>query len=416
MVIRTLTTAAFMAAGLVAASAAEQSTVSVLVEAGTIKYHEQIAAEYMRQHPDVKVQFRSPVSDYTELVRQTLLAAQTKTLPDLGFYGNFTLRTLVERKVAQPLDPLLGSETASAALGYDAAMLRLARFGGQQYGIPFATSLPVIFYNSELVRRAGGSPDALPTSWDDLLALAAKINALGGGIDGLYIRMEDAWNWQGLVFAAGGRMMSDDEKTVAFDGPEGRTATRILARIGSEGKMPQITWSQARQQFAAGRLGILIGSSAIAEGLKANSRGVFEIKTAPYPNLTDVSKLPAGGNTGVILASEPARARAAWDYLKFTTGPEAQTIMAKATGYLPINRIAITTPSLLGDFYASNPQAQAAIGEARYTTAWYAFPGPNGLRVEELITNSLLDVIYQRAEPDEALKKLTDQVTRMLRQ
>jgi multiple sugar transport system substrate-binding protein len=34
--------------------------------------------------------------------------------------------------------------------------------------------------------------------------------------------------------------------------------------------------------------------------------------------------------------------------------------MARHTGYLPGNRIAITTPDLLGDFYAGQPNFQTA--------------------------------------------------------
>jgi multiple sugar transport system substrate-binding protein len=395
-------------------SYAQSTSISVLVEAGTIQYHEEIAKEYMALHPDVKVEFRSPVSDYSELVRQTLLDAQTNSLADVGFFGNFTLVTLAERGIAQPLDARIAAESDWSSLGYDASTLSVARLNDTQYGIPFAVSLPVIFYNADLVEKAGGNPDSLPQTWDEIIALSAKIDDLGTDVSGLYIRMEDAWIWQCMVFGAGGEMISADGKTAAFDDPAGQAAIAVLARAGSEAKMPAISWTQSRQQFSAGQLGILVGSSAIIEGLKGGAGDRFEIKAAPFPNLTETSKLPAGGNTGVVLATDPTRQDAAWDYLKFATGPVGQTIMVKATGYMPVNSIAVSDNALLGEFYANNPLHKIAIDEAKYTTGWFAYPGENGLRIDEIIVTRLLDVIYQRAQPEEMLTSLVAEINGLL--
>ena len=48
-------------------------------------------------------------------------------------------------------------------------------------------------------------------------------------------------------------------------------------------------------------------------------------------------KLPTGGNAAIITSRDPAKQKAAWEFLKFVTGPEAQKIVVETTGYLPTN-------------------------------------------------------------------------------
>ncbi|MCE3544433.1 extracellular solute-binding protein, partial [Escherichia coli] len=68
-----------------------------------------------------------------------------------------------------------------AAQGFSDNILRLAQVGGQQVGLAFATSNPIMYYNADLIRQAGGNPDQPPKTWDEVIALGAKVKALGNG-------------------------------------------------------------------------------------------------------------------------------------------------------------------------------------------------------------------------------------------
>ena len=64
-------------------------------------------------------------------------------------------------------------------------MLELGTFGGKVYGLPFSVSLPVGYYNMDLMKKAGvTSRDQLPKSWDEVVALCGKLRdagVIGGG-------------------------------------------------------------------------------------------------------------------------------------------------------------------------------------------------------------------------------------------
>ena len=69
------------------------------------------------------------------------------------------------------------------------AAVSVGLVGGKQYGVGLAMSTPVIYYNADLVKRAGGDPDKFPTTWDGIIDLAKRIEALDGG--GKYRGMPD---------------------------------------------------------------------------------------------------------------------------------------------------------------------------------------------------------------------------------
>lgn len=62
---------------------------------------------------------------------------------------------------------------------------------GQLQALPFNTSVPVIFYNADLLRQVGYDEDNFPKTWDDLELLAAKLHRAGSAC--VYTTAFPAW-------------------------------------------------------------------------------------------------------------------------------------------------------------------------------------------------------------------------------
>src|SRR3546814_10836424 len=140
-------------------------------------------------------------------------------------------------------------------------------------------STPVVFYNADLVEQAGADPDAFPNDWDVLIGLAGAIDALGQGVDGMYYELGvDDWTTQGLILNFGGAMMTADATDIAFDGPAGQAAVELLRRFHDEGGQPAIGEEAARQQFVAGKLGMMIASNSGVRGLAADIGDRFTLR------------------------------------------------------------------------------------------------------------------------------------------
>jgi multiple sugar transport system substrate-binding protein len=348
--------------GLSQARAAE-TTLDVLYafDRTTAATHSEIKTRFEAENPDIRVNFLAQSENYEALTQTVLRGALINDLPDVVFEGQNLIRVLVDRGLAAPLDHFIAGAGGPEKLGFDASLLRIGARDGKTFGIPFAISTPVICVNLDLLKRAGVEADAFPTTWDAIVALGKRLDDPKAGVTGFYFQWDITGNWmlQSLVFANGGSMLSDDEKTVALDQPAGRQALETLESFAKAG-MPNLPSGQARSAFAAGKIAIFADSTSNLGKATVSIGTNFAFRTYPFPLPAAGGRLPAGGNSAVMLTKDAEKQKAAWKYIAFATGPIGETIMARHTGYLPGNRIAITTPDLLGDFYAGQPNFQTA--------------------------------------------------------
>ncbi|OYW98953.1 MAG: ABC transporter substrate-binding protein [Bosea sp. 32-68-6] len=346
--------------------------------------HSRLAEEFAKTHPGIKVSFRAPYKDYEDATQRILREAVTGTTPDITFQGLNRVRALADKQVAAPLDDFIKAETDFEAQGFHKAMRDAGSIGGKVYGLPFAVSLPIAYFNLDLVKAAGGDPAALPTSWDGVISLAAKIEGLRPGIHGIAAEWSISGNWlfQALVFENGGAMMDAGETKVAFDDAAGRKAIGTLARLVTETKTPNISGNDMRTAFAAGQVGVLLTTTAYVNAFTRQIGDRFTMKTSLFPGLTPgMSRLPAGGNVigGRAVAQRPH------------VQPLQHARRALA-GLLAIGGAAKAADHL-ADFYKRNPNQYTALAQLPYLTNWYAFPGDNGLKITDVIKDHLQSVM-----------------------
>ena len=375
---------------------------------------ESVSAEFTKANPDITVRFPAPSPTYEDGLQQVIRQAAAGGLPDVSFQGLNRLRFLAERNILQDLGPLLAKEGDPAARGWTPGILNLAKVGGKQVGLTFSASNPIVYYNAALVRRAGGDPENFPKDWDGVLALAAKIAALGDGVSSMHYRWSgDDWMFSALLYGHGGQMLTADEKSVAF-GEQGAQALRLLDRMVKEGRMPPLTTEAALQAFYAGKLGIFMWTTAAIGNMVKSVNPAVELRTTRMPVISTQGRLPTGGNAVVLLAKDPARQDAAWKFMQFAAGPVGQTIMVRGTGYVPSNTLTLNDDKYLGTFYRESPLFRPAMEQIPIMQPWYAFPGTNGVRITQTIVDNLARIVEQRATPDAVLADVTTEVQKLL--
>ena len=375
-----------------------------------------ISKKFMEENPDIKIQFAAPSATYEEGIQTILRQAGTSEMPDVTFIGLNRLRMMDERNVAVDLGPLVQKDGNMAAQGFSDTILKLAQVKGKQVGLAFATSNPIMYYNADLVKAAGGNPDNPPKTWDEVITLAGKIKALGNGVDGIDFRWQgDDWMFSALLFGAGGQMLNNDETKVAFNGPEGQKAVAMIERFVKEGGMPVFTKSAGEQAFAAGKVGFEFQTTGALVNTIKNVGTKFDLRTAKIPLIDPVNgRLPTGGNAVVILTHDLVKEAAAWKFAKFAAGPYGASVVVPGTGYVPNNELAAKSAEYLGDFYKKNPLFQASLAQMPVMIPWYAFPGANGVKVTQTIVDNLSRVVDGSATPKEALDDAASDVEGML--
>lgn len=375
-----------------------------------------ISEKFMEENPDIKINFVNPSATYEEGIQTIMRQAGSPDMPDITFTGLNRLRVLAERNIGLDLKPLVDQEADMDAQGFSENILKLAQVGDRQVGLAFATSNPIMYYNADLVRAAGGDPDNPPTTWDEVIELGGKIKALGDGNEGIDFRWQgDDWMFSALLFGAGGTMLSEDEKQVAFAGPEGLESLKLIDRMVKEGGMPVFTKQAGEQSFAAGKVGFAFQTTGALRNTINSVGDKFDLRTAKIPLLDpENGRLPTGGNAVIILTEDEAKHDAAWKFAKFAAGPYGASVVVPGTGYVPNNELAAKSDEYLGKFYDENPLFKAGLSQMPIMISWYAFPGSNGVKVTQTIVDNLSRLVEQTATPEEALADMEKEVKRLL--
>ena len=370
---------------------------------------EKLAAAFMAANPDVKITIDGPAESYAEGVQRLLRESIAGTLPEVAYVGLNRWRILEDRGLTRPLDALI-DDGAFAEAGYTPALRSLGQFEGKQHALATSASTLVMYVNPTLVERAGGSMETFPTTFDGVIELAGRIDALGDGIDGIWVDRHD-WRFQSLLGSYGGRPMTEDESDITLDSAAGIAAARLYGRFVKEGGMKSYIDDDARQAFPAGTLGIMLESSSLLTRFTEAAGDRFDVTVKPLPVAAEDKSsvyFPTGGSAIVLLTEDPAKREAAWKYMRFVTGPEGARIVVENTGYAPTNALVLKDDAYLGAFYADNPNAKTAHAQvAAYAGPWYAFPGAEGVAVTDLIAAALVDVA-EGADPKERITTLAE--------
>lgn len=195
------------------------------------------------------------------------------------------------------------------------------------YALPMQFLVVGLYYNRELFRRAGLPPRA-PQDWNEMVEFAQKITALGPGYKGILLSSGQAasWNLMNFLWSAGGEAVKEiapNEWRADFNTPAAVAAYKFYYRLLEMDRVAlRVSGSISAQERE--RIGMFF--SYIGSETKWN------------PDLFAFGAVPKGPTgirgsevnsqlLGVYSQIKDPRVRdAAWKYVLFMTGPEAERI------------------------------------------------------------------------------------------
>jgi multiple sugar transport system substrate-binding protein len=179
--------------------------------------------------------------------------------------------------------------------------------------------------------------------------------------------------------------------------------------------MPLIDWDQSRQQFIAGKIGIFFDTPARLRQVTDLIGDRFTLKTALFP-VDDKAKgkLPTGGNAALITAKDPAKQKAAWEFIKFVTGPEAQKIVVETAGYMPTN-LRAGEDAFLGPFYKENANFRTINGQVSRAAPWEGYPGGNSVRIWRQQREVIAGVMRGEIQPKAGIERIVSETEALMK-
>ncbi|GGV94360.1 sugar ABC transporter substrate-binding protein [Streptomyces gelaticus] len=233
------------------------------------------------------------------LTPKVLQQASSRTLPDLLMLDNPDLQQIAQTGALTPLD-----EYGIDSSGYAEGILSAGTYKGELYGLAPNVSTIALFYNKDMLARAGV---AVPRTWDELKAAAAELTRPGryGIAVDANATFEGTWQFLPFLWSNGG-----DEKQL--DTPQAAQALQLWVDLVKSGSMSKsvLNWTQAdvHDQFVAGRTAMMINGPWRIPALNQDRNLHWGVAPIPVPRSGQTPVTPLGGEVWTVPQS-PSKAR-----------------------------------------------------------------------------------------------------------
>jgi sn-glycerol 3-phosphate transport system substrate-binding protein len=365
-----------------------------------------MANTFMEQHPEIKV---NPVytGNYGDNTVKIQAGVQAKQPPDVAVMMSTELYSMLDMNSIVPLDDYIAKDKDIQMEDFYPAFVEDTQSEGKTYSLPFQRSTIVMYYNKEMFKAAGLDPEKPPTTWDELVTYAEKLNK--DGHVGLEIPGNDDSYWMFQMLARQNasdpkqNIMSSDGKKAMFDTPENVEALQFWLDLSHKYKaMPEgvIDWATVPTDFIQGKTAMMMHTSGNLTNVKNNAK--FEFGVAFPPAQKQFGSPTGGGNLYIFKDTSPEKQAAAWEFAKYMTASEQAALFSSSSGYVGVRKSAYNTEAMK-KYTADFPQALVARDQLEY--AFRELSTHNHGKVSTVITNQIQAALAGEIDAAGALKK-----------
>lgn len=286
------------------------------------------------------------------------------------------------------------------------------------WAMPFAMTVPLLYYNKIAFREAGLDPERPPGDLEELRQYSERLVQRGVAQGGLaldihpwYLEVTTAEHDD--LYANNGNGREGRATSVLFDNDTGRRFFQWWHDTVEEGLTLNVGRNPADAfiALATGRAAMTFGSSeplrALVEGLEAGYEGL-ELGVSPLPGVPGGTGLPGIFSRGFwVFGLRPEEEQeAAWKFITWFVQPEQQAEWFAGTGYLPVSRSSVDLPAAK-DVVARHPEFRVALD--LYLTA-RATPGALGpllgpfQEVHDAVARAVEEMLLESKDPVQALE------------
>jgi len=395
---------ALAAALVLAAPAAAQTKLTVwyAISGDSGEAFKALLDKYQAANPGVALTY-SYSGNYGDTATKMSAALVSKTQPDVALMAAGPLYTgargdfFIEEKIKDA--DFAKDDVFPGVWDY-------AKYQGKVCAVPYGISTPVLYYNKDILAKAGiDIAKNPPKTWDDLYRMAKAAQAKGnaaGSTDFWGFDVTDvAWLFKTMLAQDGNEIVSisGTKLTPVFNDDKALQVAAFWKKLTDEKIMAVGQHANAEKKFLSGNMAFLVAtSSRIA---KWSKDATVPVAAIPMPFFQKPS-VALGGNVLVILSQDPRTREAAWKLVKFLASAENQTDFAIKTGYLPIRKSGVARQAAK-DAIAKNAMYAVAFKQMDTSWAYWHFEAMGTM--DSLLVQALDQIERGAATPKDALAK-----------
>jgi len=321
-------------------------------------------------HPNIQVKW-SPITsgDYPSIMRANIANGNA---PDVFYLQPPMAPDYFHTNTLLDLSPYMAQDNVPMS-AFGQSLISPFSCSGQVYGIPKDWSTLAIFYNKQMLQKAGLAVPPANWTWNDLRLYARKLTVLSDThIYGITLAAMSS-RWLAFLFANGGSVLNANGTRATFNNQAGVDALNFYASFQKDdgsSVMPvnlvAPAWrGDTLQAFGEQRVAMVIEGSWLIPYMQQKFPSV-QYGIAPLPFT------PAGKRANLLFTNAWAAYRntrhpeAAWELIKYLTGQEAQGHVIQAGFALPSLKSLATDAAL-----ASHPDLRVFLDAGPYSIADY---------------------------------------------
>ncbi len=357
---------------------------------------------YLKNHPDVQVKLE--FVPYEALHDKITLAAGSGEGYDVVLYDVIWPAEFAENKIIADVTDRIDAKTRSAV--EDGAWTTVD-YKGKSYGMPWSADSKYLFYNKDMLAKAGIT--TLPKTWADVIA-DAKIIKQKGIVDYPIV-----WSWSQneaaicdytiLMQAFGGKFLDAAGKPV-FQTGGGLDALKFMVDSLTDGvtnpHSTEYLEEDVRGVFSSGKAAFALNWTYMYEMANNNAKESQingKVGVMPPPGVAGKSTISTvNGAMGLGIPTGSKNKDAAWDYIQFLTSPAIEA------------KYANSSPPIWKSFYedaAKSKPANADLIAAQATSFNALFNRPQVPDYQQFsarLQQALQQALLKKASAEDALK------------
>ncbi|MFD4546979.1 MULTISPECIES: extracellular solute-binding protein [unclassified Streptomyces] len=294
------------------------------------KYWDKLVKEYEADHPGVKVEVS--VYSWTDVdrkVKEMVAAGKAPDMAQIGAYADYAAQGDLYK-----VDDLL---SIPAEANFVPQLTDAGQTNQTKYGMPFASSTRLLFYNKTLFSQAGITP---PRSWSELAADARALKSKGVKYPyALPLGPEEAQAETMQWLLSGGGGYTDDVGTYSIDSAQNvQTLTWLRDELVGKGLTgpvapAKLNRADAFAAFARGEVGMLSGHPTLMK--MAADKGV-KFGMVPMPGTNGRAKSTMGVADWMMAFKKNGHGKQIGDFLDFVYSDKNVLAFSHEYDLLPV--------------------------------------------------------------------------------
>ena len=384
----------------------------------------EVKSDYEAAHPGSTVQLQPITADETNYYTQLTLRERSSAAPDIVYQDTFLINQEIDAGNLAPLDQYTANwsdwsqftdRAKNACVGQDS----------KNYGVLLGTDVRVLFYNKDILAKAGVQVPFAPKNWNDILSAARQVKANVPGVDPLHlvtgVSAGEGTSMQGfemLLYGTNDKLWDSNNKKWVTESPgilDALNFYKTVYQTGHLGPDPskaisaQYNSNYALADVPSGKLAMLVDGNWVSSFYLpsgahpwAQADSVLGEALMPTENGQGSGHISLSGGWCYAITAKSQNKQQAFDLLALASNKKYQTEYDSKDGGIPVRKDVAADPV----FSAPDQQVfSQAVAFTQFRPAYSDYP-----KVSSHIPEMVEAVTIGAKSPEDAMKAFNDAV------